>query len=495
MNLYIQRITVFCLAIVFLAACTSRIVYFTPLETNAIADRPYIDVRTKEGNTIRVFKPRIKGNTLTGQTKDGSKIEIDTNLLKTMSAQINQTNWVLVALYGGLAVMVAVLNAKEAKAPPRPPATSCPFVYTFDGSRYVLEAEPYGGAVTQGLARTEWIPLEKLTAYDNQYRLLMANDLTETEYVDELSLLIADHAPGIRIIPDTTGHMYTVKEAQPPLAACCKSGDSLLLELAARDHLFWEGGKDSIPSSQNETLREEIILTFPKPASALTVKLVVDAWTTIEGSQMAKELLENLGTEASAFFQEVDARGPAFFKFMSCYNREELYVLNLEVETPNGWEKRAWIQGGGPFVQKEKCYQFDVSDIPGDILRIRLNPPLGFWRINSLAVDYSEDEPFAVQELKLFRAQTQDGSDASAALARTDGIYHIMQEGSHPVDLRFLAPPAQPGLVRSILLKASGWYDPHFDISGEPQWETVERILFEPDFALRWAIEHWRQRK
>src|SRR5512141_258986 len=39
---------------------------------------------------------------------------------------------------------------------------SCPFVDSWDGTRYVFEAEPYGGAITRGLERDDYAVLPTL---------------------------------------------------------------------------------------------------------------------------------------------------------------------------------------------------------------------------------------------------------------------------------------------------------------------------------------------
>ena len=58
---------------------------------------------------------------------------------------------------GTLALIVGVAVALK---------QSCPFVYSWDGTRYVFDAEPYGGAISRGLEKDDFSRLEHLRAQD-----------------------------------------------------------------------------------------------------------------------------------------------------------------------------------------------------------------------------------------------------------------------------------------------------------------------------------------
>ena len=85
--------------------------------------------------------------------------------------------------------------------------------------------------------------------------------------------------------------------------------------------------------------------------------------------------------------------------------REELYLLKLYVEEPSGWEVRGMLPGGGPFIAEDRVVPLDVSHATGDELRVRIRPPLGFWALNSFAVDYSSDADVRVTPTSPWRSR------------------------------------------------------------------------------------------
>jgi hypothetical protein len=73
---------------------------------------------------------------------------------------------------------------------------SCPFVYSWDGSQYVFDAEPYGGAITRGLEKDDFTQLEQLREQDGLYRLKMVNEVDETQLTNLTELWVVDHLLG-----------------------------------------------------------------------------------------------------------------------------------------------------------------------------------------------------------------------------------------------------------------------------------------------------------
>ena len=295
-----------------------------------------------------------------------------------------------------------------------------------------------------------------------------------------------DHEAGVRILPDASGRFWPVRRPQPPRLASDGEGRDVAPLLATRDGRFWEcGGPTSLDESA--PLRERLVLEFDKPAGAKTALLVADAWTTFPGSRSAEALLENLGGEAEAFKAEIDAHGPAYGKILNWFAREEMYLLKVWVETSRGWRQKSVLYGGGPCVAKEKAYLLDISDVEGETLRIRLDPPAGFWRFDAMGVDYSGGGPVSGREIQASSARDGGGRDVRDLLARTDDAFVDLPRVGDAVELIFPAPPLPPGRERSLLLKASGYYDINLTARGEARREEVEKILSEPGYAVRLA--------
>jgi hypothetical protein len=390
------------------------------------------------------------------------------------------------AVVGGIAAVtltagLIVLATKE----------SCPFIYSFDGQQYIFDAEPYGGAICEGLERTEWCGLENLNHIQGQYKILVTNEVNETQYTDELKLVLVDHPQGVTVVPDISGRIQTLSQPVTPLRAYDGNGRHLVPYVRENDWIFWQTRMEDKNPERVKDLRDELFFEFPKPEGAREAKLLFNGCNSLWGSQVLKRYLDLYGKDVHAWYKEVKNHGPAYFKMLNMHVREELYSLQIKVETEKGWESKGLVIGGGPFISENKVCLLDIRDVPGDTLRIKLTPPSTFWMINYMAVDYSEDLPVQVREISPVQAVDHNGKDIREMLAKNDNDYFVMPNIGDRAELIFDAPPLREGMARSVILKASGYYEIHLQAQGEPQVELLERIHTEPGFAVKQALKEY----
>jgi hypothetical protein len=410
-----------------------------------------------------------------------------------------------VGLVAGLAAAVAVVAVVAAEAGKKststptstpctgsncPTAGSCPYIYSWDGTRYVFEAEPYGGAIAHGLEKDDVSELGQLKEEDGRYKLRMTNEVDETQMTNLTELLVVDHPAGTRVVPDVDGKLRTVSAAQNLLSAHDAEGHDLLPWLRSADRLIWEPPAQADGSGN---LQGDIIMTFPKPAGAKQVKLIANGTTSLWGSMMIKKIVALRGRDVGMFYFALNHSGAVRKRLTAWEEREELYRLKVYVEEPTGWEVRGVLPGTGAFNAMDRIVPLDVSHVQGDQLRIRIRPTTGFWALNSFAVDYTPDQPVHVEKLKPVAAQDMQGRDVLPDLAAVDGRYLAMPDIGDAADIVFAAPPARVGTERAVFLHTRGYYKLHVAGTGEPDKATLKAIEKVPGAAARFAATQYGQ--
>ncbi len=441
-----------------------------------------IKLSTSNYPAAKVVDDRIEGFSWKGdpvsipfsEVKDVYILKIDP--VKTFFAVIGVT--VLV----GLAAFLIALSMKQ----------SCPFVYSWDGEQYVFDGEPYGGAICEGLKRTDLCKLEHLKPVDGEYRLLLTNEVDETQCTDEFKLLIVDHPPEVEVVQDAEGAFYTLAQRIKPLQVVDAQGEDLSMWLSEKDLLLWESDILSKNPDNDSDLRDTIYVYFPILAGSDRIKLVVHGSNTLWGSQMLKKMAEYRGDQLQQWYESW--KDPLSRDLLDAWNeREELYHMQVHIWTGQAWERRGEILGSGPFIAEERVVPLDLTGVETDTLLIRLAPPAGFWRINSFAVDYSEDRHLEFQELSASSIISHEGKDIRGALESTDGDYYVMPEEEQIAYLTFPVPETSRGLSRTVFARVTGYYDIHLETSGPPQYDIIQRIAFEPGYVVRLALREYQK--
>ena len=193
---------------------------------------------------------------------------------------------------------------------------SCPYIFTWDGSKYVKDNDVYSVARVQG---TEGSPFafseataakfgyadyykieKKLTEKDSRYSLMLKEVRDEVSHTDMVSLWVVDHQKGTQISCDLNGNIITYTNPKPaisvnpPYSPFSKGGDE-------RDYPFAKSGKDiagALATTNNKGWNayngDSIDLTFSGLQGKDSAKLVF-YWKGFVDGRGAEENAQNPG--------------------------------------------------------------------------------------------------------------------------------------------------------------------------------------------------------
>src|SRR5262245_21619554 len=377
-----------------------------------------VGVTTTEGQDAR-FDPSgatVRGDTLLASV-NGAPYQITLDRVQRYWVERRETSkartigLVAAVSVGAFATLVVIALATR---------QSCPFIYSWNGSEFVFDAEPYGGAITRGLERDDYSELENLRAENGLYRLMVTNEVPETQYTNLMELQVVDHPATTRVVADEWGGFHVLAEPQRLASARDNQGRDLLSWLATTDRAVWEAPP---ALDANGGVRQEIVMTFRKPKGATRARLVANVGTGLWGSNMIKEMLLLRGRDLESWYASMDRDRTQSAALFAWILREELFALKLEVEEPDGWKHRGTLPGGGPFIAEDRVVALDVSRATGDQLRVRIRPPVGFWALNSFAVDYGPDKTPIVEKVSPIKAWNDGDRDLLAELSKADDAY------------------------------------------------------------------------
>jgi tetratricopeptide (TPR) repeat protein len=172
--------------------------------------------------------------------------------------------------------------------------SSCPFLYTWNGSRFEFVTDFMGGGEMGGwLGPSTWtdpdpdeyvrIPPDLLRPRDGRYELRVTNELEEVLFVDRLQLVAVDHPAevsvfpneGLRSAPRPPFALTAVGDLRPPAAAVDEHGHDVRSRIAHADRRY----VDDFALSAIRGYAEPHELTLDLGANADGVAVLMTGWT------------------------------------------------------------------------------------------------------------------------------------------------------------------------------------------------------------------------
>jgi len=237
-------------------------------------------LRNDGGNNNHFIKMKLVG-LKAGSAKNnhfgiGAKVEVRSGeLYQTMVVTApdvhfglgarNQADVVRITWTNGVPQNIFMPNSDQALIEAQTLKGSCPFLYTWDGDRYVFAKDILwrsalgmplgimGGTTAYGFAAASddyiKIPAEILKARNGRYTLQITSELWETIYFDELQLIAVDHPASVEIFvpeqfspPPFPGRkIYQIDKKWIPVSARDEKGNDVLSFISNPDDVYLGG--------------------------------------------------------------------------------------------------------------------------------------------------------------------------------------------------------------------------------------------------------------
>ena len=428
--------------------------------------------------------------TLVNVDVDGQLHTIPWNDITTVQIFSHKRNYATVGLLVGAAVDALILLAATTSRESRPAKTdttqfSCPFIYSFDGSKFVKETEVFDGAIFQKAQRTDLVHLENLRADHGECRLRLTNELPEIQFVDEVQLLAVDHPRGSQVYTTTDNRFLTVSSPVSPSRSTDLRGNDVQHFIEKGDDHFWVSHPYALSPRDEKQLRDGLILEFPRDDNSTGMKLILRLQNTYWASYLQGKVLSLQGRDLPKWYRLMNTSPEARQRFQQAMLREGM--LHVQLWQSNQWQSVGYIWEVGPNIPRYQALKLDISGVTGDVVQIRLESTSGLWMIDQVFADFSEDLPVEVGEIHPKTALDHNGNDVLALLREEDHQYYRMPDKSDWAELRFSVPPVKENFSRTYFVKSSGYYHILVPARGEPRHQLVAQFMEQPGAVGRYS--------
>ena len=384
---------------------------------------------------------------------DSTAVSVPSNAIREIdiydpASGMTAASWILPPIGAIALVLIIVAMTKS----------SCPFIYTTDGTSSEFVGEIYSGAIYPSLERDDYLILPEKRYGQEEYNIRMTNEVHEIQNTNLIELNVFDHPKGINVYIDKYGNYQTTGKKQQPITATNLTGENILDLVRNEDTLSYvssEPGKDM-------QIKDGIIMNFKRPTNALSAKIVVKAKTTFWLDYVFTRFHELFGKEYDCW---VDKQTKVPPQKMKNWMIDQSIPLSLFVEKNGHWQFVDYYNIVGPMAAKEDILSFDISDIPSDIIKVKLEYGTLFWDIDYAAVDYTENVHINHRIAEFESALDNNDKDVKNLLAASDLLYYVQPEVGDAVNMKFKIPE-KTDAVQTLIMHSKGHYKILLNMAG-----------------------------
>lgn len=348
-------------------------------------------------------------------------------------------------------------------------ASSCPYLYSYNGSSYDLVGELFGGATYSALERHDYMPLTEITDINGSFRFKLVNELEEIQFTNLCDLIEVRHPENVKVLIDKNGDMQTILSPQPPRRAITNNNNDLTLEVREKDHIVFgfddKGAKHAVNS---------LILNFKNTNNARYGKLILRAKNTVWADYAYGNFTRLFGT----YYKEWDTEQKNLSKKKLIKNiLEQDIPLSVYLETKKGWKFVDFFDVVGPLAYREIVLPINLSKAKPESIRIKLESGYKFWELDYAAMDFSEPLTVEYSSLPLISAIDEQNNDLKETLLYDDDDYLVQNEIGNEVELNYAVDAEsyenKDFTQKSYFFHSKGYYERIREYQNEPDWITL----------------------
>jgi len=367
--------------------------------------------------------------------------------------------------------------------------TSCPLLYTWNGSKYQFVTDFLGGcAIGYLLAPSQYntpdtdeyikISGSQLQLKDGRYSLTINNQLEEVLYIDQTELVVLDHPADIDVFPNERlmpgppfpeYKVFAAKDTRPPKAAWDHQRRDILSLISKTDRNYPADFK--LLPYEGYAEEHDLILDLGDLSNATEVNLLMTAWI-----DYADSTANFKASQASPAPKLV----PPYLQVKNAKDQWETVVPQMGF--PAGLPKTMVVDLSGKFLSKDyrvrlvtsmRIYwdQILVNTFSGNppVKQHRLRPQYAELRFRGYPREYSPDAKLPllydhdwidpVAPWKSHSGEYTRFGEVTDLLRTKEDLYVIMRHGDE-IQIDFAASPLPPlpaGWTRTFLFYADGF--------------------------------------
>ena len=344
---------------------------------------------------------------------------------------------------------------------------NCPQVYVDNNGSYNFESGLYSGAVYSSLERMDYLPLTSVPSDAHDISFKISNQKNEEQFINQVQLVQVNHLPGVKVLPDRHGNMFSYENIASPLSASTNKDDDIKNLLMQTDDKYY-----SFDNNANKEGFSDLILSFDNPKGADKAKLIIHARNTYWGGLLHKEFINLFGGSFDKWKAKQEKADPVK---LQKWQTDQALPLMVYIKTATGWRFVDYFPLIGNTASRDMIMEINTADIKQKNIELKLETTYRFWDLDFAGIDYSTDQSFTKNIINPLSATKSDGTDQKEILINNDKKYtHLKDDES--ISFLYSVPATNSNTVSSYFLASGGYYHNLEHITGKTNYAKLYKF-------------------
>ncbi len=407
---------------------------------------------------------------------------------RNKGATITSYTVTTVAVLAAVTVAVAAASYDSGSSSPSPSDEegSCPYIYAYDGSQYVMEGEAYAGAILQNNERNDYMPLPSLKTVDQEYQLQMSNELDERHYTNLARLMVVNHPKESRVLLDKYGHPHQFSSRLTTPDVMSLNGQHLHAVLNKKDrNVFF--------FNEQESSKNGVIVRFQKPDDISHGKLLLNGNNTLWLGALYADFTSQFGKRFNKWMDKEEKMSTEKSHKRMLDND---FPLSVYLKVNKEWKRVDYLNMVGTFPDRDMVIPIDFSGVESEEVEIKIESGFMFWELDYLAMDFSENKALEIVSIAPVYAKDKLDRDWTKALEKDDQSYMPQLNRRDITTLQYPVVPHSAEQDQTVFLHTKGYYELIRDYQGKPNIAELKKFKkpgYFSEYSRHQYMKHWNR--
>jgi hypothetical protein len=339
--------------------------------------------------------------------------------------------------------------------------SSCPYIYSWNGDRFILDGEAFGIAFGKSLELSTSSVLTSLKNDNDILKIKIANERPETHHINKIELMGVEAEMNATVHLDKFNNAWCTYNPIIPMAAKDNTGKDILEKVRYVDNEYWESNNiPTVTSSNFDDIIEFNFINHQKDAS-----LIITAINTEFSQVVFKNVFDFLGDQSLAFMQSVE-NDPEMIDAL----KKWIVESSLKVSVWNGkeWKQVGSLHPEATAVPFSRIVRINGDDIHSDTIKVKLTCLADVWKLDGIRIDWTPTQQLKQKSVKMISAIGPNQADFSSQIANSDEKYAVLLP-PESIELNYEAIKPANNKKMVYIINAQGYLHEWFPPKNSPQ--------------------------